>query len=67
MKALTRFEISWISNLTAVRLELTVLLSFEKGWSKFRWCAASGGAPLPGVGTYINYNQNDWVKYLLIV
>ena len=50
-KALVRFRIGCMSNLRAVRLELAVLLSFEKGWSKFWWCVASGGASLPGVGT----------------
>ena len=50
MKALIRLEISWISNLTAVRLELAVLLSFEEGAVIFWLGVEKGGVSRSGGG-----------------
>ena len=51
MKVLIKFEIGWISNLTAIRLELAALLSFETGGDVCGRCATWGGVPHVGVGT----------------
>ena len=50
MKALIRLGISWISNLTAVRLELAVLLSFEEGVVIFWLGVEKGGVSICGGG-----------------
>ncbi len=51
MKALIRFEISYVSNLTAVRLELIEKRDVEKGGDILVRCARRGGARDVGVGT----------------
>ncbi len=51
MKALIKSEIGWISNLTAVWLELAALLSFKKGGGVYGRWATWGGGPHVGVGT----------------
>ena len=52
MKALIRSEIGWISHLTAVRLELAALLSFEKGGDVYSRCFTWRDVPHVGMRTY---------------
>ncbi len=57
MKALIRLEISWISILTALRLELVVLLSFEEGAVIFWLGVEKGGVSTCGGGDLLTM---DW-------
>src|SRR6266566_3345375 len=52
MKALSRFKISCISNLTVVRLELIEKRDVEKGGDISNGCSTWGGVRHVGVGTY---------------
>ncbi len=56
MKALAKFKIDWILNLTAVQLELAALLSFEDGDDVYSRCSIWRDVPYVGVKTYYNYN-----------
>jgi len=51
MKALSRFKISCISNLTVVRLELIEKRDVEKGGDISNGCSTWGGVRHVGVGT----------------
>src|SRR6266566_5335540 len=60
IKALSRFKISCISNLTSVRLELIEKRDVEKGSVISGGCSTWGGVRHVGVGTY-NFESFGWL------